>query len=620
MNLRNKLMLMALLLIVALMSVSTAVAYYIINRQSLEAAGELLGRSFALIEDDVKAGQAKLANGASQLATAEKMPVNVKYIEEYKAKTKEPEIRPTYAEMIEAMRSILRAGDIYQAAVYGAGGVLIAYAQAQADGVQLGYIHPFPALSHHGKTLKAGQELGIDAWEAGGQPPQALPIKYEGVMPAQASGGFALVGGFLGLVARAPITGKVYNKQTDAFEDKQLGLVMAVIRLDQAFADRLGKLTGVKVNLFTKQGLSVGGLPGYDQPPAAEAEADKASEAAVTEVAVGGEEYYLGARPLLEGREHLGAIACLYSKDAAKRNSLQMIKLLALASLLCVVLMLPVAAVVSHRLSRPINRAIAELTDMADQVAAAAGQVSAASQALADNASSQAASLQQISAALAETTGMAQRNSGHAQGADRLGLDSLDSLKTANQSMKTLMQSMRETSAAADNVVKVVQTIDGIAFQINLLALNAAVEAARAGEAGAGFAVVAEEVRNLAQRSAEASRNTHALVEDIIGKIKVNTEVVSQTDALYAKVAVGVQKASALVREISSASAEQLRDVEQVDASVKTINAGIQANAANSEESASASEQMSAQALNMKGQIDILRRLTEGRRARPRRV
>jgi len=196
MNLRNKLMLMALLLIVALMSVSTAVAYLIINRQSLEAAGELIGHSFALIEDDIKAGQAKLANGASQLATAEKMPVNVKYIEEYKAKTKEPEIRPTYAEMIEAMRSILRAGDIYQAAVYGAGGELIAYAQAQADGVQLGYIHPFPALSHHGKTLKAGQELGIDAWEAGGQPPQALPIKYEGVMPAQASGGFALVGGF----------------------------------------------------------------------------------------------------------------------------------------------------------------------------------------------------------------------------------------------------------------------------------------------------------------------------------------------------------------------------------------------------------------------------------------
>lgn len=602
MNLRNKLMLMALLLIVALMSVSTAVAYYIINRQSLEAAGELIGRSFALIEDDVKAGQAKLANGASQLATAEKMPVNVKYIEEYKAKTKEPEIRPTYAEMIEAMRSILRAGDIYQAAVYGAGGELIAYAQAQADGVQLGYIHPFPALSHHGKTLKAGQELGIDAWEAGGQPPQALPVKYEGVMPAQASGGFALVGGFLGLVARAPITGKVYNKQADAFEDKQLGLVMAVIRLDQAFADRLGRLTGVRVNLFTKQGLSVGGLPGYDQPPAVEAEADKASDAAVTEVAVGGEEYYLGARPLLEGRQQMGAIACLYSKDAAKRNSLQMIKLLALASLLCVVLMLPVAAVVSHRLSRPINRAIAELTDMADQVAAAAGQVSAASQALADNASSQAASLQQISAALAETTGMAQRNSGHAQGADRLGLDSLDSLKTANQSMKTLMQSMRETSAAADNVVKVVQTIDGIAFQINLLALNAAVEAARAGEAGRGFAVVAGEVRSLAGRSANAAKEIQTLITDSISKVGQCNELVGESGRLLGRIIKNVQEVADTVDEITGASREQAVGIEEVNRAVAQMDQAVQHNAALVEEAAASSETMASAAAELSGQ------------------
>ncbi|MBI4797183.1 MAG: hypothetical protein HY794_00265 [Desulfarculus sp.] len=614
MNLRTRLMLMALLLVAVLMGVSTAVAYYIILSQSREAASELIGKSFQLIQEELKAGQARLAGGAAQVAGAEKMAVNVKYVAEYGAKSKEPEVRSTYGEMAEAMRAVAEANALWKVAIYGVGGELMAYAVKEPGGLLVGYTHAFPNFERRARLLKPGEDLALDTWEASPQPPAEFATQYPGQVASTAGGGLTREGAFLCQSAQVPIMGKVYNRQTDAMEDKQLGLVVALTRLDQPLVERLSRLAGTQVNVFTSEGYSVGTLPGYKQPPQAAGAASGAPE--MGEVAVEGAGYYQGVLPLGQEGKALGALACLYSKEAAQRNAWQMIKLLALAALVCVLLTVPGAWLFAHRLARPINRAISELDDMSQQMTAAAGQVSAASQSLADSASSQAGSLEQISAALAETTGRAQQNSHSAQEADQHSRQGTANLQGANQSMKALILSMRETTAAGDNVVKVVQTIDAIAFQINLLALNAAVEAARAGEAGAGFAVVAEEVRNLAMRSAEASRNTHALVEDILHKIKAGSGVVEETDQLYAKVATDVRAVTVLVGEIAAASQGQLSDIEQVGSAIGLISQGTQQSAANAEESASASEQMSAQALHLKGQVEIMRGLIQGHQRR----
>ena len=138
------------------------------------------------------------------------------------------------------------------------------------------------------------------------------------------------------------------------------------------------------------------------------------------------------------------------------------------------------------------------------------------------------------------------------------------------------------------------------AFQTNLLALNAAVEAARAGEAGAGFAVVADEVRNLAMRAADAAKNTSNLIEGTVKRIKEGSELVTKTNKAFMEVATSADKVGNLVAEIAAASTEQSKGIEEVNRAVAEMDKIVQQNAASAEESASASEQMNAQAGNMK--------------------
>ena len=136
--------------------------------------------------------------------------------------------------------------------------------------------------------------------------------------------------------------------------------------------------------------------------------------------------------------------------------------------------------------------------------------------------------------------------------------------------------------------------------------MNAAVEAARAGEAGAGFAVVSDEVRNLALRSAEASRNTQDLVTEIIRKIEAGSSLVTETDDRYREVAICVGKIAELNRQISTASDEQATGIAQVSVAVNEMDSVTQRNAATAEESASASEELNVQAKQMNSIVNDL--------------
>ncbi len=259
-----------------------------------------------------------------------------------------------------------------------------------------------------------------------------------------------------------------------------------------------------------------------------------------------------------------------------------------------------IAFFISKGLVRSLTKISNNMNDGAEQVASASGQVSSASQSLAEGASEQAASIEETSSSLEEMSSMTKQNADNAGQADTLMKEANQVVEFANQSMTELTKSMADISKASDETQKVVKTIDEIAFQTNLLALNAAVEAARAGEAGAGFAVVAEEVRNLALRSAEAAKSTAVLIEGTVKKVGEGSDLVNKTNEEFTRVAETASKVGSLVGEISAASIEQAQGIEQVNIAVSEMDKVIQQNAASAEESASASEELNAQAEQMK--------------------
>lgn len=258
------------------------------------------------------------------------------------------------------------------------------------------------------------------------------------------------------------------------------------------------------------------------------------------------------------------------------------------------------------RMGAAINTAVENLDDGLAQVAAGAQQISAASdqisggsQALAQGASEQASSLEEIAASLTELASLSQQNASGLQDAAGFTDSTLALTASGVDQMGVLTDAIDEIKQSADATVRILKTIDEIAFQTNLLALNAAVEAARAGDAGKGFAVVAEEVRNLAMRSAQAARDTADYIEE--SRLSADRGVASGhavAENLH-QIRAQSERVAGVVNEVAEASVEQATSVRHVNTAVDQINQVTQQVAANSEEFASAAEELTGQARDM---------------------
>ena len=280
--------------------------------------------------------------------------------------------------------------------------------------------------------------------------------------------------------------------------------------------------------------------------------------------------------------------------------------------IVAVILGVAVAFYITRSISGPIKSVATALSAGADQTSAAAGQVSSSSQSLAEGSSEQAASLEETSASLEEIASMTKRNAESATSAKDLAGQTRAAADTGAADMEEMKRAMDAIKGSSDDISKIIKTIDEIAFQTNILALNAAVEAARAGEAGMGFAVVAEEVRNLAQRSAQSAKETAGKIEDSVKKSDHGVQICAKVAQSLGEIVGKARQVDTLVAEIAQASKEQTQGIEQVNTAVSQMDKVTQSNAAGAEESAAAAEELSAQAVVLQESVAELLALVDG--------
>lgn len=261
---------------------------------------------------------------------------------------------------------------------------------------------------------------------------------------------------------------------------------------------------------------------------------------------------------------------------------------------------------VSNVIIRKLRIISDNISESTEEMLAASMNVSEASQTIAQGTSSQAAAIQETSASLEEISSKIKRSVNNTDEAKSLMDKTKTIISNVNGHMDGMAQAMLEISETSVKTVKIVKTIDEIAFQTNLLALNAAVEAARAGESGAGFAVVADEVRSLAIRAAQAARNTNQLIEDIVSVVKKGSELTPLTQSAFAENIAVAEKINVIVEDIAQASRDQEAGIKQITKAVAELDRTSQVNAGTSEETASAAEEMSAQSMTARQAVSDL--------------
>jgi len=267
---------------------------------------------------------------------------------------------------------------------------------------------------------------------------------------------------------------------------------------------------------------------------------------------------------------------------------------------------------IASRISSPLIRNINELRSCSSEVTAASGQVSDASHYLADGSSQQAASIEETSASLEELNSMTDANATNTTKATEIMERAIRSVHEVQARINEMSQSIQEIKSASDETVKINKTIDEIAFQTNILALNAAVEAARAGDAGAGFAVVAEEVRALAQRSADAAKNTSKLLSESQAKAVHGAEITAKVDESMKENVSLSEEVNSIIGEIDAASQQQAEGINQVTIAVSQMEQVTQKNASSAEETASASQELNSQAHNLDDIVGELNQILYG--------
>ncbi|HTZ22215.1 MAG TPA: methyl-accepting chemotaxis protein [Opitutaceae bacterium] len=288
--------------------------------------------------------------------------------------------------------------------------------------------------------------------------------------------------------------------------------------------------------------------------------------------------------------------------DGSKRHALT----LAASILILLGLSLGGSLLIARSTQRRLAAVAGSIDSSSDDLDAAAGQLTSASDTISRNASNEAAAIEEISASLRELSSVAQSSRTHATKAHTDAANARASVDAGLKAVKELGTAMDSVTASGQKITQIITRINEISFQTNLLALNAAIEAARAGEAGAGFSVVAEEVRTLARRCADAAGETATLIGDSAQDTKLALERSGHVIRYFENIAANVHNMSESVTQISGNFAVQTENLEQISNTVTQEENVIQSTAAIAEETSSAAVSLQQQVKNLERNVESL--------------
>jgi methyl-accepting chemotaxis protein len=254
-----------------------------------------------------------------------------------------------------------------------------------------------------------------------------------------------------------------------------------------------------------------------------------------------------------------------------------------------------------------IRNGFADAGDIAKRVSGTSSELESAAVKLSEGTQSQASGLEETSASLEELTATVKQNAGNAAQARDLSSAAAKSAAQGIGVIDAAIHAMGEIIAASVKIRQITLSIDEIAFHTNILAVNAAIEAARAGDTGSGFAVVAAEVRTLAQRTAASSREINHLIKDAVAKVEYGSKQVNLSGETLHQIVDSVKRVAEVVSEISNACSEQSLAIENVNSAVASVDMVTQLNAAQSEELSSAAKELLSNSAELEAMVGSFR-------------
>jgi methyl-accepting chemotaxis protein len=241
------------------------------------------------------------------------------------------------------------------------------------------------------------------------------------------------------------------------------------------------------------------------------------------------------------------------------------------------------------------NETLNQIKESTVQVASGSKQIAKNAQILSQGSIEQTTAVEQLSISISNISEKIKTNAALADRAALVAGTIKGNAEKGSTQMDDMIIAVNEITRASQNISAVIKLIDEIAFQTNILALNAAVEAARAGVHGKGFSVVADEVRSLASRSAEAARDTESLIADSIEKAELGARIANETAASLSKIVSGIVESNQIANEIAKSSEEQSSGILQVNTGLDMVTDVIQKNSTAANESKVASDDMRSQ-------------------------